>query len=142
MFAVPRPALALGLAGLIPFLYGAAVRVAPDLRFAGLDGVWVLEVYGLIIFSYMTGVFWGFAAAAGRTGWGWMTLSVLPAVVAFLTLAATPDAIIPTLLLGFPLLLVVDVLFWRARIAPRWWLSLRGLLTAIVTACLYLGAAA
>ncbi|MEM7523200.1 MAG: DUF3429 domain-containing protein [Pseudomonadota bacterium] len=142
MLAIPRAALALGLAGLIPFIYGALVTAWPNLILLGVSGRDVLELYGVIIFAYMAGVFWGFAAAGGRTGWVWMLLAVAPAVVAFLALIADADAALAVLLVGFPSLLVLDFAFWRARLAPPWWLGLRGLLTSIVTLCLYIGAAA
>ncbi|MEM8754320.1 MAG: DUF3429 domain-containing protein [Pseudomonadota bacterium] len=140
MLGVPRPALALGLAGLIPFLYGAFAASAPDAAFAGLEGPRVLTTYGLIIFAYMSGCLWGFAAAKGRATWVWMGLAVAPAVVVFLALAAEPDGALGTLLMAFPALLIFDFAFWRANLAPRWWMTLRLILTAVVTLCLYVGA--
>lgn len=138
--AVPRAALALGLAGLIPFIYGAAATYAPDFRPFGLGGRRVLELYGLIIFAYMSGVFWGFAAAGGAVGWRAMTLSVLPAVAVFLVLIAAPDATLAALLVGFPSLLLIDFVFWRVKLAPPWWMTLRLILTTVATLCVYVGA--
>ena len=51
MSAIPRPALILGLAGLIPFLWGAASELLPALAaFGTLDGVpGRLELVGLLL---------------------------------------------------------------------------------------------
>lgn len=141
--AIPRPALLIGLAGLLPFLYAAVAATEPRLELEFAPGYFIAEQYGLVIFAYMSGVFWGFAApkkAAGREGWRWLGLAVAPAVVAFLALVAAPGETLTILLWAFPALLPVDWAFQRAKLAPRWWLSLRLILTAVVTACLWLAA--
>jgi hypothetical protein len=43
------------------------------------------------------------------------------------------------LMIGFAGLLVLDALFWYWGLAPRWWMRLRILLTAIVLLCLAFG---
>lgn len=143
-FAIPRPALLLGLAGLLPFLYAALAGQEPRLELEIAPALLVAEVYGLVIFAYMSGVFWGFAVAgkkaAGDAGWRWLGLSVAPAVVMVLALVVEPGRQIDLLLVGFPLLLPIDFVFQRAKLAPRWWFALRLLLTAVVTGCLWLAA--
>ena len=65
---IPRPALLLGLAGLIPFLWSAATHLSPDLSaWAGqvlspmFLGSYVGLTWGTVILSFMSGVLWGFA---------------------------------------------------------------------------------
>lgn len=91
MTPIPRAALGLGLAGLIPFVWGAASQLFPGLAEMGLAaagprfvGPYVSLAYGTVILSFMSGVLWGFATkatgSAAATGYA---LSVLPALWAF-----------------------------------------------------------
>ncbi|MBS8271966.1 DUF3429 family protein, partial [Halomonas litopenaei] len=66
MNTIPRSALLLGLAGLLPFLWGAATVLLPDLAMWGqmtlggrFIGPYVQLFYGAIILSFMSGVLWG-----------------------------------------------------------------------------------
>ena len=67
--SIPRAPLTLGLAGLIPFYWGALTSVAPGLAVWGTEmlgprfvGPYVQVFYGAVILSFMSGVLWGFAA--------------------------------------------------------------------------------
>ncbi|MEM7543945.1 MAG: DUF3429 domain-containing protein [Pseudomonadota bacterium] len=137
LFGIPRAALILGLAGLIPFLYGALASWNPSVRWLDLSGEVVLNAYGPVIFAFMSGVLWGFAAKAGKAAWLWLGLSVLPAILIFLVMIFSEGEVVAALMVGFPTLLAVDLLFWRAGLAVPWWPALRVILTAIVTICLY-----
>ncbi|MFN4130377.1 MAG: DUF3429 domain-containing protein, partial [Paracoccaceae bacterium] len=68
MEPIPKTALFLGVAGLIPFVWGAATGLSPALagwggRFMGplFIGSYVSLTYGTVILSLMSGVLWGFA---------------------------------------------------------------------------------
>lgn len=147
MTPIPRPALILGLAGLIPFVWGAITVLNPDLadwtahsigpRFAG---PYVMLFYGAIILSFMSGVLWGFATklSGAQAGAGYV-LSVIPALWAFFTTGGGPAGAGISLMAGFAGLLGIDWLFWNYGVAPPWWMQLRVLLTAIVLACLAVG---
>ena len=147
MSAIPRPALVLGLAGLIPFVWGALTVLNPALgewtiraigpRFAG---PYVMLFYGAIILSFMSGVLWGFATRleGAQAGTGY-ALSVIPALWAFFTTGGGPTSAGISLMAGFTGLLALDWLFWRYGVAPAWWMKLRGLLTVIVLTCLAIG---
>ena len=141
MQSIPRPALLLGLAGLIPFLWGAATVVSPDLSEWGRDwlgprfvGPYVQVFYGAVILAFMAGVLWGFAARA--EGWQGYALSVLPALWAFFTTGGGAERAAAALIVGFLGLLALDWHFWRRGLAPHWWMHLRVLLTVIVVATL------
>ncbi len=144
MSRIPTSALVLGLAGLIPFLWGAITLVSTDLAEVGVRtfgprfvGPHVQLFYGTIILSFMSGVLWGFATRTeGRvaaTGYG---LSVLPALWAFFMVGGGPVSASISLGAGFTGLLGLDYMFWKQELAPRWWMSLRILLTVVVVACL------
>lgn len=145
MATIPRVPLWLGLAGLLPFLAGAAL-VALDLEitrsgytfvFAG-DARAMLEQYGIVIQAFMSGVLWGFATRSERALP--YVLSVLPALWAFFFATGPEARALLNLALGFIALLGLDAWFMAQNLAPPWWLSLRLLLTAIVVPCLLIGA--
>ena len=145
MTKIPRSALILGLAGLIPFLWGAATLLSPSLAQWGQSalggrfvGPYVQLFYGTIILSFMSGVLWGFAAKAnGAIATTGYALSVIPALWAFFMTGGGPVTAAMNLIVGFLGVLAIDWLFWRQGLTPDWWVRLRVLLTAIV--CLALG---
>ncbi|MDZ7905095.1 MAG: DUF3429 domain-containing protein [Cypionkella sp.] len=140
---IPRPALYLGLAGLIPFIAAAGVvALRPTLPVNGFDlpllafGHMVLLAYGRMILAFMSGVLWGFAAHARRAGFWAYAASVIPALWVFFT-SFLPDSDEDiTLAIGFAALLALDWAYSRAGLAPSWWMPLRLLLTGVVLACL------
>ncbi|MBP1806717.1 DUF3429 domain-containing protein [Rubellimicrobium aerolatum] len=142
MTGIPRAPLLLGLAGVLPFTWGALTVLVPALGDLSLDllgprftGRTLLLLYGTVILGFMSGVIWGFATrATGRHAAVLYALSTLPALWAvfsgFSTLA---------LALGFAALLLLDRHAQAAGLAPPWWLRLRLLLTALVVLCLLPG---
>ena len=146
MKRIPRTPLLLGLAGLIPFLWGALTLIWDDAAAFGAQvlgarfvGPYVQLSYGTVILSFMSGVLWGFATRTrgivAATGYG---LSILPALWAFFFVGGGPVSAATNLITGFVGLLALDWLFWHQGLAPRWWMRLRLLLTAIVVASLAL----
>lgn len=146
MTRIPTPALILGLAGLIPFLYGAASVLLPGL--SGIGAAWsvnhtgraLLQIYGIVILCFMAGVIWGFAAKAhGPQATLFYGLSVIPAIFVFLTAFAEPRPSLIMLILGFLALLAVDASAAKQGLAPVWWMRLRLMLTTVVVTCLSVG---
>ena len=141
---VPRSALLLGLAGLLPFVWGVLTLWFPALALHTIAlvgprfvGPYVGLFYGAVILSFMSGVLWGFATKAeGQVAASGYALSVLPALWAFFTTGGGDRAAATALIAGFVGLLALDWTFWRQGLAPEWWMTLRLLLTAGVVACL------
>ena len=147
MTQVPRSALLLGLAGLIPFVWGALSYQSAELGDWGVAvlgprfvGPYVQLFYGSVILSFMSGVLWGFATRAkdarATTGYA---LSVIPALWAFFMTGGGPVSAATNLIFGFLGLLILDYAFWMWNLAPPWWMRLRVMLTAIVVVCLSVG---
>ena len=144
VLGIPIVPLALGLAGLLPFLWGALTQVSEGLHDWGSFALgprfvapYVGLFYGAVILSFMSGVIWGFATrAAGRMAALLYALSVVPALWAFLFTGGGARAAATFLMFGFAGLLAIDLLAQRAGLAPDWWMSLRVLLTAVVLFCL------
>jgi len=141
MTQIPRPALLLGLAGLIPFYWGALTSVTPGLAAWGTEmlgprfvGPYVQVFYGAVILSFMSGVLWGFAAKG--SAWQGYALSVLPALWAFFTTGGGAEWAALALVAGFLGLLALDWHFWKTGAAPDWWMRLRILLTTGVVIAL------
>lgn len=140
MKTIPRATLILGLAGLLPFIWGLLTLLVPSVNAwgqANLGGRFVAPYvqlfYGAVILSFMSGVLWGFAAkAVGRAATAGYILSVIPALWAFFMTGGGPVTAATNLVVGFLALLLLDWHFWRLQLAPAWWIHLRILLTAIV----------
>jgi hypothetical protein len=144
MQQIPRAPFLLGLAGLFPFLWGAATVLSSALADwstatlgARFTGPYVQLFYGAIILSFMSGVLWGFATKAEpqRAALGY-ALSVLPALWAFFMTGFGPTTASLNLMIGFTGLLVLDATFTRWGLTPAWWIPLRLILTGIVLVCL------
>lgn len=146
MNSIPRPALILGVAGTLPFIWAAIAQFSAQLHALGLDlfgpafalGDLGLH-YGRIILAFMSGVLWGFATKdSSRNAPVFYALSVIPALwVFFMTSPALPYAL-PSLVGGYIGILAIDWLFMLRRLAPFWWLALRLRITAIVVISLML----
>jgi hypothetical protein len=144
MHRIPPAPLILGLAGLIPFLWGSATYLNDPLQAWGAAtlgprfvGPYVGLFYGSVILSFMSGVLWGFATRAegGQAATGYV-LSVIPALWAFFMTGGGPVGAAGNLIFGFAGLLLLDFAFYRWGLTPPWWMALRVLLTAIVVASL------
>jgi hypothetical protein len=144
MTTIPRAALLLGHAGLLPVIWGALTTLSGGLNDWGTAalgprfvGPFVSLSYGTVILAFMSGVLWGFATKAdgpeAAVGYG---LSVIPALWAFFFVGGGPTSAAIYLSAGFAGLLALDWSFWRQGLAPPWWMVLRAGLTAIVLLCL------
>ena len=140
MKRIPNSALILGLAGLLPFFWGAVTSldfIAEKLKLTGFSeeyiGSRINLIYGTIILAFMSGVLWGFAANVGdkRRTVG-LILSILPALWAFFTFNSTLINPFISLLIGFLGVFAIDVRFYYWQLTPEWWLSLRSILTLFV----------
>ena len=149
MNRIPLPALLIGIAGLLPFVYAVALVFAtagtlPTFELFPSDrsgGLLVLERFGAAILGFMGGCLWGFAAAPGRTPTALLlAASAIPPILAAIAIRPSPAFSCLWLAFGFVAVQVIDLLFTRVGVAPPWWPSLRLPLTAGVIACLLIGA--
>jgi Protein of unknown function (DUF3429) len=145
---VPAAAWALGIAGVLPFVYGVLlIFAAPGSlpSFGVVDpgpagGTQMLERFGAAILAFMGGCLWGFASAPGRVpSLFLLSGSAVPAFIAFVATGPDPSLSCIWLAFGFVVLQAIDVAYARAGVAPDYWLALRLPLTAVVMACLLAG---
>ena len=134
---IPRPALLLGWAGVIPFALLTAASIL-DIDTWFLDPTLALRAYGACILSFMGGAQWGvlLPRERGHAPFFRYLVSVLPALLAFLCLLlpSTPGLI--GLIVGFLALLAYDLSAVQQGLAPRWYASLRIQLTLAVVVLL------
>lgn len=137
---IPRPALLLGLSGILPFAFGALLALSPqpEVRegtyplIVPSDGIALMTSYGIIILSFMSGCLWGFAARSETHHWRNYGLSVLPALYVFFFVGGSDAEQLMRLAFGFIAILALDAAYMRWRLAPHWWLTLRVIITTIV----------
>ena len=145
---MPTLPLAIGIAGLIPFV-GLAGIIVLNPRLPAADAWRALTLYGAVILSFMGGVHWGLAMArdaelgargaeaGGRGAVSGYIASVIPAMAGWFAVAILPPRpATSALALGFGLLLIYDLAAVGRGDAPDWYARLRRWLTAIVLASL------
>jgi hypothetical protein len=135
---IPRPALALGLAGVLPFA-ALALQVATNwplpARFTG-PALLALTFYAAAILAFMGGVQWGLAVARPSAGFRAYAVSVLPAFAACIGLWLQPRDGLLVMSAAFALLVFYDLWTVARGEAPSWYGRLRIGLTSAVLACL------
>ena len=141
---IPQAAAWLGGLGLIPFVAGAIAVLVVDAGWASA----ALRYYAAAILSFMGGVQWGLAIAADEVGdqgaqlWRRLSLSVVPALIAWLALLATAPYDLIIISAAFVFLLLVDLQAIKQGWAPAWYARLRVTLTTIVLICLVIALSA
>ncbi|XP_030218749.1 transmembrane protein 69 [Gadus morhua] len=130
----PKPALYLGLSGLLPFVSAPLFMAAtgsfcPQVAHAQV-------VYGATIVSFLGGARWGFAIPEGspaRPDWMNLGNSVVPSLIAWLALLCRDNVAEGALLvlMGLGLSLHYDLTLLPGY--PAWFKAMRTLLTLVAT---------
>lgn len=151
--AIPKPALILGLGGLIPF-FCASIMVWWALPIDRWIPAWLIQDrdtkqfasmalggYGAVILSFLGGVRWGnllFDRAALRN-WLPLFLSVVPSLIAWPALLLATVPMLSLLASGFILQYALDVSAGKRGELPAWFVRLRLILTTGAVISLLLG---
>lgn len=127
--AVPRAALHLGLAGLLPSVAMVAVMAALPEAAAAAAGAGI--AYGGVIASFVGGTWWGIAAARaeGAARQRILVASAVPPLVAWPALLLPPATALLLLAVLFAMLPPTDARLLREGFAPAWWPPLRRMLS-------------
>ena len=131
----------LGYGGLIPFLVFAALSLTEPAHQIIYSGA--LFSYGAVILSFVGAIQWGFAMVAPelsdsqrRSGYIW---SVIPALIAWLTVFLAPATSGIVLILGFCIQYGRDLALNYQLDLPTWFIPLRLRLTLVACVSLAVG---
>lgn len=130
--SIPAAALVLGLAGLIPFVAGAAALWTPLPPLTPDLGLRLVTVYGAIILSFLGGIRWGTAIGpydTRRQGLE-LTASVLGSLAGLAAVFIPSVPALTLLIAGFLMQALWDVTSVESGRLPAWFGKLRMLLTA------------
>jgi hypothetical protein len=130
--SIPGAALALGLAGLIPFAAGAAAPWVPIPILTPETGLQLIIGYGAVILSFLGGIRWGTAIGpydTRRQGLEF-SASVLGSLAGLAALFIPPVPALTLLIAGFLMQALWDVTSVETGRLPAWFGKLRMLLTA------------
>jgi len=136
--SAPRPALVLGLGGLIPFLILTALAIwLPQYGYA----YWLatLAQYGAVILSFVGALHWAFAVQdheRGARAWARYGWSVVPAVIGWMSLQLPVWTSLRVQAAMLVVALGADRLLSPLSTLPRWITPLRYLLSVVASACL------
>ncbi len=137
---IPRSALTLGLAGLLPFAATALAGLVLDAELQQ-RALFALGAYGAVILSFLGGIRWGAVLhnpeALGQ--WAPLALSVLPSIVAWFALLLPTNLQIGLLAAALITQYFLDTDSVRLGALPAWYASLRTVLTAGAVLCLMAG---
>lgn len=129
-----RPvALALGLAGIVPY-WLAALIVLTDLGPLEADWVvWAVIAYGAVGLAFLGGIRWGFALrSAGDRRQAWeLTLSTGPSLAGFAALMTPPVIGVSVLIAGLLAQALWDQICADTGRLPVWFARLRMVLTCL-----------
>lgn len=124
---LPFLAVALGIAGLIPFFAMGYLSLGSEPERAGGG----LVAYGAVILAFLGAVHWGFALQdpSGRAERARLALGVVPALVGWVavlfTIALSVEAALALLIMGFAGVTVVEARAQRLQLMPRGYMMLR-----------------
>jgi hypothetical protein len=142
---VPRAAMVLGAAGLLPFLALSFMNLLVD-GTLGDQATRALTAYGAVILSFLGGIHWGLAIEnipAGSEGddrlFRRLTCSIVPALIGWIALLMPPTVSLSVLAAAFISVLAFDLIACRNGDAPDWYPRLRVPLTIIVVLSLSTG---
>ncbi len=124
----------LGYGGLLPFAAAVAALATGVSTELAREAI---VAYGAVIVSFVGAVHWGIAVGHRETRPQWvLTVSVVPALIAWAALLLPPAMAAPLLLLSFLGLFAYErAVLWR-ELFPKWYRVLRARLTAAVTVLL------
>lgn len=126
----------LGLAGLLPFIYGMlGLLMGTDLMFAQASDL--ITYYGLFIAVFMAGTLWG--GTFGKTHGVDLVVSnlITLTLAGLLFIEAGSGQILIALAASFIVLWVIDLIRWYGQRIPTWYFYLRCILSSsAVLACL------
>ncbi len=136
--AMPLPALLLGAGGLLPFV-GLALLAAAGPVASHVYWLTALSNYGAVILAFVGALHWAYAVkrgAEGREAWLQYGASVLPALLAWLSLLFPVWTALRLQAVALLACYAFDRAMQRVDPVPPWFLRLRAALSGIAAVSL------
>jgi hypothetical protein len=92
----------------------------------------LMVTYSTILFCFMAGALWGFAARNTKNEITPYILTLIPAFFMLSAFSVSGGYRVYILTVGFSFLLVLDIYFKKRSLTPHWWLRFKTPLTAVV----------
>lgn len=137
--AMPLPALLLGAGGLLPFV-GLALLAAAGPVASHVYWLTALSYYGAVILAFVGALHWAYAVkrgAEGREAWLQYGASVLPALLAWLSLLFPVWTALRLQAGALLACYAFDRAMQRIDPVPPWFLRLRAALSGIAAVSLF-----
>ena len=133
MYRFPIITAFIGAGGLIPFLWLAIAINNPSMYFHQY-ALELITSYSAIILSFLGGIHWGLIMPQifKTSGRNLLLISIIPPIVGWIALALDPMQCLWVLISAFVGEIIVDFLWCKREIIPRWYLKLRIPLTILV----------
>jgi hypothetical protein len=135
---LPRVAILLGVAGLLPFIGTGLGSVVND-QVEALRMLSALMTYGAVILSFLGGVHWGLAldtAEDAKIARARLILSVIPSLMGWgallIAIALPPEGGLALLIFGFVATMMTEARAGRSGRMPTGYLRLRWGLSVVV----------
>ncbi len=138
--SIPKPALLLGLAGLLPFAATAILSWVGGTDLQARAG-FALAAYGAVILSFLGGIKWG-AVLYNQNDlqhWGPLGLSVAPSILAWFALLFSVPVALALLTAGLLGQFYLDRQSVNRNELPGWFGRLRLMLTTGAVVCTVAG---
>ena len=129
-YQIPKQVLILSYSGLIPFvMLGVGAWMTPDVYLQTVNNL--LVTYAACILAFMGAIHWG-VAMKDRPHSMQLGLSIVPALLAWLSLNIISPWNYSILIVSFAVLCIVDGMATIKGLLPDWYPKLRTPLTSIV----------
>lgn len=137
---MPRVALALSLAGVLPFAAALAMLWFGPARFHTAT-LAAMATWSAVVLSFLGGIQWGTGLAvqeaAPQSAQSLFLLSVVPVLLGWAMLfIESPGARLLIAVFLFAFVWLIDALLRLQKLLPPWFFRLRSIVTPIVIACL------
>tara|TARA_R110000787_G_scaffold16622_25_gene50860 strand:- start:111376 stop:111840 length:465 start_codon:yes stop_codon:yes gene_type:complete len=140
MRSIPLPALAFGIAGLIPFWLCAGGVWMPELRpgaYHAYDAAFALIAYGAVILTFLGAMHWGVilrgkqAETGEEATWARLGFSIAPSIVGWVATLMNPVYGLLMLIIGHGIVALADLQTVRRGEFPLWYGTLRKYLSIL-----------
>ena len=131
---IPMPPLIFGLGGTLPFIF-MSIAIWTASYEVKLLALYNLINYSIVILSFVGAIHWGAAMIREDKNYKWYLISITPTLLSWFLIMgfiANYLVIFMILMILFLAMFFIDITAVRQNILPKWYISLRKIITIIV----------